>query len=183
MPGEGASAPFFRSSIENGSQMPVSALIHHSRRPDPVDLSPAAQVVLGAVRGWFHAGGQGPGLCLTLARAGLPAGAVARFAAALGLIGLSARRSVDMRTPGAPGLSRDEGLLLVAVAALQAGEPWRAQRVAAEWLPPRLVPRVIALLAQFAAALVSAGLRLPREPVDEASLPPAWRPERPPLLH
>ena len=45
--------------------------------------------VLGAARGWFDAGGQGPGLCLTLARAGLPAGAVARFAAALGVIGLT----------------------------------------------------------------------------------------------
>ena len=140
-------------------------------------------VVLGAARDWFDTGGQGPGLCLTLARAGLPAGAVARFATALGLIGLSACRAIDMRAPGSPGLSRDEGLLLIAVAALQSGEPWRAQRVASEWLPPHLVPRVIASLAHFAAAFAAAGLRLPREPVDEAALPPAWRPDRPPLLH
>jgi hypothetical protein len=163
--------------------MPVSPRTDPLRGPGPVDLSPAAIVVLGAARGWFDAGGQGPGLCLAFARAGLPAGAVARFAAALGLIGLSACRAIDMRAPGSPGLSRDEGLLLVAVAALQSGEPWRAQRVASEWLPPHLVPRLIASLAHFAAALAAVGLRLPREPVDEAALPPAWRPDRPPLLH
>lgn len=163
--------------------MSVNPRTLRPRRRDPVDLSPAAVVVLGAARGWFDAGGQGPGLCPTLARVGLPAGAVARFAAALGLIGLSACRSIDMRAPGSPSLSRDEGLLLVAVAALQSGEPWRAQRVAAEWLPPHLVPRVIAPLGQFAAALAAVGLRLPREPVDETALPPAWRPDRPPLLH
>lgn len=162
--------------------MPRNLPTHRPRR-DPVDLSPAATFVLGAARGWFDAGGQGPGLCLGLARAGLPAGAVARFAGALGVIGRCACRSIDMRAPGSPSLSRDEGLLLVAVAALQAGEPWRAQRVAAEWLPPRLVPHVIASLAQFAASLGAAGLRLPREPVDEAALPAASRPDWPPLLH
>jgi hypothetical protein len=135
------------------------------------------------MRSWFDVAGQGPTLCVTLARAGLPAAAVGRFAAALGLIGVSACRAITMQAPGSPGLSRDEGLLLIAVAALQAGEPWRAQRVAAEWLPPRLMPRMIGLLAEFAAALASAGLRLPREPVDESALPPAWQPERPPLLH
>lgn len=150
---------------------------------DAAALSPAAVFVLGAMRDWFDAGGQGAGLCLAFARAGLPAEAVTRLAAALGLIGVSACRSITLRAPGSPGLSRDEGLLLIAVAALQSGEPWRAQRVAAEWLPPRLVPRMIGLLAQFAAALASAGMRLPREPVDESRLPPAWRPDRPPLLH
>jgi hypothetical protein len=163
--------------------MPMTARLDDPRRSDPAALAPAARLVLDAVRAWVDAGGQGPGLCLTLARVGLRAEAAARFAAALGMIGLCARRAVDLRAPGASGLSRDEGLVLVAVAALQSGEPWRAQRVAAEWLPQRLVPRALGLLAQFAAALAAAGLRLPREPVDETALPPAWRPDRPPLLH
>lgn len=163
--------------------MPVNPQGPSPRRADPIALSPAAECVLGAVRSWFDAGGGGPGLCLAFARAGLPAEAATRLAAALGLIGVSASRSLTLRAPGSPGLSRDEGLLLIAVAALQSGEPWRAQRAAAEWLPPRLVPRLVGLLAEFAAALASAGLRLPREPVDESRLPPAWRPDRPPLLH
>jgi hypothetical protein len=164
--------------------MPVSPCTDPLRHSDPAALSPSARLVLDAVRGWFDAGGgHGPGLCLTLARAGLPAVAVTRLAAALSLIGVSGRRGIALHAPGSAGLSRDEGQLLIALAALQAGEPWRAQRAAAEWLPPRLVPRMIGLLAAFAAALASAGLRLPREPVDETALPPAWPPGRPPLLH
>jgi hypothetical protein len=163
--------------------MTVTTLIQPSSRSGPIELAPPAMIVLAAARGWFDAGRQGPGLCLTLARAGVPAEAVARFAAALGLIASSAWRALDIRAPGAPGLSRDEGSLLVAVAALQSGEPWRAQAIAAAWLPPHLAPRAIALLARFAAALAAVGLRLPRQPVDEAALPPAARPGRPPLLH
>jgi hypothetical protein len=42
---------------------------------------------------------------------------------------------------------------------------------------------MIGLFAEFAAALASAGLRLPRQPIDETVLPPAWRPDRSLLLH
>jgi hypothetical protein len=163
--------------------MPESLHADCLGRSDLAALSPAARLVLAAVRGWFDAGGSGQGLCLTLARAGLPALATTRLSAALGLIGVSARRSIALHAPGSAVLSRDEGLLLTALAALQAGEPWRAQRIAAEWVPPRLAPRMIGLLAGFAAALASAGLRLPREPIDETALPPAWRPDRSLFLH
>jgi hypothetical protein len=163
--------------------MPVSPRTDRFRHADPAALSPPARLVLDAVRGWFDAGGHGPGFCLTLARAGLPAVAVTRLAAALSLIGVSGCRAIALHAPGSTRLSRDEGQLLIALAALQAGEPWRAQRATAEWLPPPLVPRMIGLLAAFAAALAWAGLRLPREPVDETALPPAWPPGRPPALH
>jgi hypothetical protein len=152
-------------------------------RPQAGALAPSARFVLGAARAWFAAGGPAPSLCLAFACAGLSSAAVARFAAALGLIATASRRAVDMRAPGASGLSRDEGLLLIALAALQGGEPWRAQRAVAEWLPAPLALRGIAALAALAESLACSGLRLPREPVEEAALPAAWQPPRPPVLH
>lgn len=146
-------------------------------------LDPAARLVLTAARGWFDAGGGGPGPCLLFARAGLSSDGLACFAATMGLIGVAARRPVGMHAPGAGALSRDEGLLLGAIAALQDGEPWRAQRVVAEWLPAPLVPRGIGLLARLAAALARAGLRLRRAPIDALSVPPTSRVAVSRMLH
>jgi hypothetical protein len=146
-------------------------------------LDPAARLVLTAARGWFDAGGDGPGPCLLFARAGLSSDGLACFAATMGLIGVAARRPVAMHAPGACVLSRDEGLLLVAIAALQDGEPWRAQRAVAEWLPAPLVPRGIGLLARFAAALGRAGLRLRGVPMDALPMLPVSQTTVSRMLH
>lgn len=152
--------------------MPSTFPRDHSSSSVSGPLEPAARLILTAARSWFDAGGNGPAPCLLFARAGVSSDGLASFAATMGLIGVAARRPVAMHILGAGALSRDEGLLLAAIAALQEGEPWRAQRAIAEWLPAPLVPRGIGLLARLAAALARAGLRIRRVPIDALPVQP-----------
>lgn len=98
--------------------------------------------------------------CLALSRAGVAGEGAAALLAALALLRLGTRETIGLLRPDAPGPSRDESLLVEALAGLQRGAPWVAQRALAEWLPPDLAVRAIALLAKAAAALGRAGLRV-----------------------
>lgn len=99
--------------------------------------------------------------CEVLARAGVAGEGVAAFLAAISLVRVATRDTVAFLPPSAPGASRDEELLIGAIAGLQRGAPWVAQRAFAEWLGPDLALRAIALLAKSAAAFARAGLRPP----------------------
>lgn len=97
---------------------------------------------------------------VVLSRAGVAGEGAAAFLAALALLRLGTRETIGLLRPDAPAPSRDESLLVAALAGLQRGAPWVAQRALAEWLPPDLAVRAIALLAKAAAALARAGLRV-----------------------
>lgn len=98
--------------------------------------------------------------CVMLSGAGVASEGVAAFLAALALLRLGTRETIGLLRPDASAPSRDESLLVGALAGLQCGAPWVAQRALAEWLPPDLAVRAIALLAKAAAALARAGLRV-----------------------
>lgn len=106
------------------------------------------------------AGRDGARAALALAQAGVASEGAVAFLAAVALLRLGSCGTIALRAPGASALSRDEQMLVDAVAALQRGAPWRAQRVVAEWLSPNLAVRGIALLATAAAAFARAGLLL-----------------------
>ncbi|GIX08423.1 MAG: hypothetical protein KatS3mg116_0133 [Elioraea sp.] len=165
---KGAPAPFFRATVENGSQMSAEAATFHPDRSTAAtavpDLDRAAQLALFALRGAAARGGTDAPLCLAFARAGISLRALAVFTELIALLDAGTRGTIALHAPPQAALSRDEALLLTGLAALQAGEPWVAQRALAEWLAPCLAPRGIALMACAAAELCRAGLRLQRRP-------------------
>ncbi|MFQ3623705.1 MAG: hypothetical protein SNJ73_09185 [Acetobacteraceae bacterium] len=97
--------------------------------------------------------------CPVAARSGLGAKGAAALAAAVAALRVGTRGTLAVLAPRARATTRDEALLLDAIGSLQRGEPWRAQRAVAEWVPPDLAVRVIALLAKASAAMARAGLR------------------------
>jgi len=85
-------------------------------------------------------------------------------------------RAIDIRAPGEPTVGADEALLLFAVAGLQNGLPWAADRVAREWLPEaaaREARRAFTLLARH---LGNAGFILPVRAEGFSSVRTAGRP-------
>lgn len=106
--------------------------------------------------------------CAVLSRAGVAGEGTAAFLAAIAVLRLGTRNTVCLQRPDAVYPSRDESLLVEAIAGLQRGAPWVAQRAIAEWLPPDLALRAVALLAKAAASFARAGLR----PTSVAMPPP-----------
>lgn len=147
--------------------VPGQALAH----PEVGDLCLGAQLVLCAARSWavrtFGETELAPSPCTLFRCGGVADGAYGAFAAALSLLGAAGRGTLDLRHLHDRTLSGDEEGLIVAIAALQQGAPWRAQRILAGWLAPPAVPRAVALLAVTAEGLSAAGHRL-----GEAEVPP-----------
>ncbi len=138
----------------------LSAAPRHVQRNDAhavADLGPASRHVLAAVRA-VAAEGLTP--CVILGHARLCAEGLAAFAAMLGLLRAAGHAGPRVSTLDDAWLSADEAALIDALAALQGGEPWRAQRHLSAWLPPHAVPRAIALMALSARHLARAGLVL-----------------------
>ncbi len=133
--------------------------------PSVSELGPGAQLVLCAARSWHAGEVKGAASPCALFRcAGMASDAFAAFASLLSLLSAC---------PSAPGfgalhdasLTDGEEGLLSALAALQEGEPWRAQRVVADWGPPAAAPRAIGLLAVIARCFAGAGLPLSTQPL------------------
>jgi hypothetical protein len=120
-------------------------------------LAPAARRVLAAVRA-VAAEGLTP--CVILGQARIEAEGLAAFAAMIGVLRAAGHAAPRVRTLDDACLSPDEEALIDSLAALQEGEPWRAQRHVSGWLPPHAVPRAIGLMAISARHLARAGLTL-----------------------
>lgn len=147
--------------------MPEAATLHPDSGAATTavhELDRAARLVLFALRGAAARSGSAPSLCLAFVRAGLSPRVLAVFVELVALLEAGTRGTLALGCPQRAALSRDEVLLLTGLAALQAGEPWVAQRAVAEWLAPAVAPRGIALMACAAAALAGAGVRLARRP-------------------
>jgi len=121
------------------------------------DLAPASRRVLAAVRA-VAAEGLTP--CVILGHARLGADGLAAFAAMIGLLRAAGHAAPRVCPLDDECLSADEAGLIDSLAALQEGEPWRAQRHVSSWLPPHAVPRAIGLMAISARHLARAGLFL-----------------------
>lgn len=121
------------------------------------DLAPAPRHVLAAVRA-VAADGLTP--CVILGHARLGAEGLAAFAAMLGLLRAARHAGLRICPLDEVCLSPDEAGLIEALAGLQQGEPWHAQRHVAAWLPPPAVPRAIGLMVVSARHLARAGLIL-----------------------
>lgn len=141
----------------------MTGLSAHAPLPTPgdghavADLGPASRRVLAAIRGVAR---EGLGPCAILGHARLGAQGLAAFAAMLGLLRAAGHAAPHVLTLEDPALSADEEALIDSLAALQEGEPWRAQRHLSGWLPPHAVPRAIGLMALSARHLARAGLLL-----------------------
>jgi hypothetical protein len=157
--------------------IPDQAMDHH----DVGDLCLGAQLVLCAARSWAacgdgDAGGDlarfpsPPSPCAVFRCGGVTQEAYGAFAAVLAVLGAAGRPTrefgrPEFRRPEFRGLhdrtlSGDEEGLIEAIAALQHGTPWRAQRILSGWLAAPAVPRAVALLAVTAEGLRAAGLVL-----------------------
>lgn len=130
-------------------------------------LMPGEAVLVRAVRAWVQRLREDQdtgGAALAAACGFAGAAAVAALEALDRLftgIAAAGARAIDIRAPGDATLGADEALLLFAVAGLQNGLPWAADRVAQEWLPhdaAREARRAFTLLARH---LGNAGLILP----------------------
>lgn len=102
------------------------------------DLSQGERALLGALRGWKAANrGGGLGVVLHAVKgAGLPLGAVLPLASLLGTLEMAARQDGrNLRCVACRGVSRDEALLLDAVAAAQWGMEAEARNILADWFP------------------------------------------------
>lgn len=102
------------------------------------DLSQGERALLGALRGWKAANrGGGLGVVLHAVKgAGLPLGAVLPLASLLGTLEMAARQDGrNLRCVACRGVSRDEALLLDAVAAAQWGMDGEAHAILADWFP------------------------------------------------
>lgn len=122
---------------------------------DVATLGPDARRVLAAIRA-VAAEGLSP--CVILGHARLRADGLAAFAAMLGVLRAAGHAAPHVSTLADAALSHDEAALLDCLAALQDGEPWRAQRHLSGWLPPHAVPHAIGLMALSARHLARAGL-------------------------
>lgn len=131
-----------------------------SERPN-TDGEGVASLVLLAARCASRDQGRA---CHVLSRSGVAGEGIAAFLAALALLRVATRGTLSFLPPAAPLVSRDESLLIEALAGLQRGAPWLAQRAVAEWLAPDLAVRAVALLAKAAAGLARAGLTLKSAP-------------------
>ncbi|WP_291295268.1 hypothetical protein [Elioraea sp.] len=149
------------------TRVPSQALVH----PDVADLCLGAQLVLCAARSWaarnlaMRGLGAGetdlaPSPCTVFRCGGVTQEAYGAFAAVLSLLGAVGRGPPDFRHLHDRTLSGDEEGLIDAIAALQHGAPWRAQRMLSGWFDPAAVPRAVALLAVTAEGLSAAGHRL-----------------------
>ncbi|WP_144182871.1 hypothetical protein [Elioraea rosea] len=132
--------------------------------PRVAELGLGGQLMLCAARTWTA--GEVSGVaspCALFRCAGLAPDAFAAFASLLALLSAC---------PSGPGfgsihdawLSEGEEQLVEAIGALQAGEPWRAQRIIAGWVPPAAAPRAVGLMASIARSLADAALPITTKP-------------------
>jgi hypothetical protein len=135
----------------------LSPGLHGDEGASVSDLAPASRRVLAAVRA-VAAEGLSP--CVILGHARLGAEGLAAFAAMLGLLRAAGHAAPRVCPLEDECLSADEAGLIESLAALQEGEPWRAQRHLSSWLPPHAVPHAIGLMALSARHLARAGLVL-----------------------
>jgi len=107
-----------------------------------------------------------------LGAAGLGPEAAAALDASMRILATATRRPLDLRCPRCPYLGMDEGGLLQAVAALQAGRSNEAEQVLAGWLPAAAVRMALTPLASLALALERASLRVPARAADDRPTSP-----------
>lgn len=104
-----------------------------------------------------------------LAAARLHAGAAQAFDEFWRVVAVAPRKQLDLRCPSCPGLGEDEGRLLHAMRAMQAGQRGLAQGLLAPWMPPAALRLARTALEIVAEAFLSVGLELPDRqavPVD-----------------
>ena len=141
------------------------------------DLSLGERALLGALRGWKAANRSGGlGVVLHAVKgAGLPLGAVLPLASLLGALDMAARQDGrNLRCVACRGVSRDEALLLDAVAAAQWGADTDAQAILSVCFPGSA--------ASVAAAAQKVG-ELARALRDADAVFPGGRSRRGPINH
>lgn len=139
-----------------------------------LDLDAAETFVVAAMRCWvapvLHPQGHHPDWRNVFRISGVAAMGLGGFDVMMAIIARSARRSLEVSCCHCPSLAADEIAMLRLVGSLHGGDTWGALSVLSDWLPPGAVTPALQAAQRFAAATVTAGLRLPTPAASDASL-------------